>query len=572
MQRRKFITFLGGAEGSTKIDKPAQRRYGVTTKLLSYFSAAWCGLSLLAIGIFCTGSAGKALRLPTVYQWPETAEQIYMALNSPDFYGILGGAGIASLFVLGLGVAIGRFLLRALPPMIWDQGRRGWFWPVVFYIAFIGVYICGVLLFLAMDTDTLPAAFKMDPKTLLLGVPYVISWTVGVIGLLIHRHHRPRAFLERPFVLFLRRFSTFSDRAVIALILQQAANKVPVVFLTPTISQPRDWDPYLVGFAGLKLWHPWRSTPIVTRAQDAAWQRAADELIRRAQTILLDISDTSSALRTEAEMLDRTDRWPDTVCLRLLVPNASLGKNPVGGFDGVRTIDYEKSWVRALPRMVIGFLIVLFAALSFLLIVGSMSPIIASAATAIIAPAYYYAVFVRPSINREAKLTLRTLFREVHAASAEAPQGINGWLILPIIGLITIPIRASYLLLTQYWPAFWDGTWEKFTTPGTAEYHHLWEPLITFEIISILVIVVLAVATLVLLFQKSKKTPAFAIVWAGTGALMMVFDDFFGGLIPAAAQQYNLYYDTAATAAIVGAAIWILYFLFSQRVKATFVR
>src|SRR5262249_43205879 len=158
--------------------------------------------------------------------------------------------------------------------------------------------------------------------------------------------------------------------------------------------------------------------PIVTRAQDAAWQGAADELIRRAQTILLDISDTSSALDTEVEMLNRTGRWPDTVCLRLLVPNASSGKNPVDGFSGVRIIDYEKSWARALPRMMIGLLIVLFGvffAIPFeiaqLLIPSTIVSWAAAVAIYVIAPAYYYAVFVRPSINRKAKVALRTILR-----------------------------------------------------------------------------------------------------------------------------------------------------------------
>jgi hypothetical protein len=395
------VTFLGEAAAPTKIDKRTQRRYSVTTKLLSYFSSAGCGLSLLAISFFWTASAGKM-----------TSKMLFSPGN--DLYGTLIGAGIEGVFVLGFGVASGRFLLRALPPTIWDHTQRGWFWPAVFYIIFISVYIFGVVLVLAIDTDTQPPVFAMEPKTLLVGVIFVVPWAVGAIGLLIHRHHKPRAFLDRPFVLFLRRFSTFSDRAVIALILQQAANKVPVVFLTPTLSQPKDWDPYLVGFAGLKLRHPWRSAPVVTRAQDAAWQEAAEDLVRRAHTILLDISDTSTALRTEADMLDRTGRWPDTVCLRLLVPNVSSAENSVGGSSDVRSIVYEKSWVRALPRMALGFLVVLLATMPFLAVVSLLLPNIVGTATVVIPLAYYCAVFVRPSINREAKLALRTILRGVH--------------------------------------------------------------------------------------------------------------------------------------------------------------
>ena len=118
-------------------------------------------------------------------------------------------------------------------------------------------------------------------------------------------------------------------------------------------------------------------------------------------------------------MLDKTGRWPDTVCLRLLVPNAG-GQNPVGSFSGVRTIDYQKSWVRALPRMVIGFLIVLFAVIPFLAIAPILRADIVVWAVLVIALAYYCAVFVRPSLNREAKVALRTLFREIRATSTKA--------------------------------------------------------------------------------------------------------------------------------------------------------
>ena len=93
----------------------------------------------------------------------------------------------------------------------------------------------------------------------------VMIWVFGASGPLLLRHRKPRRLLDRPFVLFLRRFSTFADRAVIAMVLRQAPSGMPVVFLTPTRSQPGDWDPFVVGFAGMKLWHPFRSVPIVLR-------------------------------------------------------------------------------------------------------------------------------------------------------------------------------------------------------------------------------------------------------------------------------------------------------------------
>jgi hypothetical protein len=498
--------------------------------------------------------------------------------------------GIFFPFVLlALGVASGRFLLRALPLAMSDRGR-GRSGAVALYVVYISLYflflvIGKTLLSINATTGTYDAPKGGEGIAILLDLLFGMFWATGVIGLLIRRHRRLRSFLDRPFVVFLRRFSTFPDRAVIALILKQAAYNVPVVFLTPTHSRPRDWDPYLVGFAGLKLLHPWRSAPIVIRVRDDAWERAAAELIRRAHTILLDTSETSTALRTEAEMLDRAGRWPSTVCLKLLVRNTSSDKGLVGRFGGVRTIEYTKSWVRALPRMVIGLPIVFYAA-SFLFIASAVLPLeflywsvafnvcrlVAALAVYATAVAYYCSVFVLPTINREAKLALRKVLRAGHAVrtNREAPQGIGGWLILPVIGLMLVPIHSSYVILTQYWQIFLDGTWIKLTTPRSAMYHHLWGPLITFEIIGTLIIVALAMATLVLLFRKSKKTPAFAVAFAGIYAVFKMLDYFFAELIPAVAQQPDPAYVRGLIAAVVGAAIWISYFIVSRRVKATF--
>jgi hypothetical protein len=439
---------------------------------------------------------------------------------------------------------------------------------MLYATAFIGLYIFGVLLFLGVGST---AAAKAGYTGLMshLCLLFAMLWASVALGLPVGRHRRRRAFLDQPFVLFLRRFSTFSDRAVIALILRQARYNVPVVFLTPTQSRPEDWDVFLVGFAGLKLLHPLRSAPIVIRARDDAWQAAADELIRRAHTILLDASETSGALRAETEMLDRADRWSDTVCLRLLVP----GKDPVAGFSGVRTIDYTKSWVRAIPRMAIGLLVVLLGAafffpFAFAAVSAYVSLFLVGVITVAAAAYYYYSAFVRPTINREAKVALKTV---LHAVEAPAPQGIGGWLVLPVIQLIWTLVGTTYLLLTEDWPIFQDNTWEQLTTPGTAAYHYLWAPVLTFEIIARLLIIVLAIVTLVLLFRKSKKTPSFAIALWSIGAIYALMLYFLADLIPAVAEQSNPY-DPMRLWAIASAAIWIPYFIFSRRVKATFVR
>jgi hypothetical protein len=254
-------------------------------------------------------------------------------------------------------------------------------------------------------------------------IPVAMLWTTGAVGLLIRRHRKPRAFLGRPFVLFLRRFSSFSDRTIVSLILRQASNRVPVVFLTPRRSRPGDWDPFLVGFSGLKFLHPWRSAPIVICVPDTDWTGAAHELVCQARTILLDISETTDSLRTESEMIEKAGRWPDSVCLRLMASPAPSGSRPTGSFSGARTIEYTKSWVRALPRMLMGLLVVLSAALVLFMPVAILLPPFSFPTAAVdvlylgAAATFYYSAFVRPAANRSAKIALRCLLRTGHATS-----------------------------------------------------------------------------------------------------------------------------------------------------------
>jgi hypothetical protein len=376
----------------------AQRQYSSLTKFLTYLSAAWCGISLLGVGVVTTADFGS---------------QIGQALIEPnrdsgEFLGRFFEAGVLGLFIVFASwVACGRFVLRVLPLNIQGRGRSV---TVALCLALSSLPI--FFLLVAIAALGMHMGENRGSQVFAVAISLVLSVFCAsiIIGLLITRYRKPRSFLDRPFVLFLRRFSAFSDRAVIAMILKQAAYGVPVVFLTPTHSRPGDWDPYLVGFAGLKLRHPWASAPIVVRVRHEIWQEAAYELIQRAQTILFDTSDMSSALRVEAEMLDRAGRLPDTVCLRHLVPKASSDTTPLGAYRGLRTIEYTKSWARALPRMLIGFLIVLAAAgvffaasLPFFDLLPGITNLLFPVAIAIAAIIYYCSAFVRPAIDRKAK-------------------------------------------------------------------------------------------------------------------------------------------------------------------------
>jgi hypothetical protein len=156
-------------------------------------------------------------------------------------------------------------------------------------------------------------------------------------------------------------------------------------------------------------------------------------------------------------------------------------------------------------------------------------------------------------------------------AAATPPKGIGGWLIFVVIGLVGGPLRIAWTLYSNHFSLIQNGGWQVLTTPGTDAYHPLWEPLLVFEILANLGSIALAIATLGYLKRKSRQTPKLAIIWLAWTTTFVVIDFFVADLIPAVAAQNDVDSQKELVRSIVGACIWIPYFLVSKRVKATFV-
>ena len=393
----------------------ARRKYGIGTRFLSYLAAIWCGsvlfvLEVLWIVVFVD-------LIPTAYR-------------THTFLGFSGAlillcVGTVCQFVLG--VAFGRFLVRAMPPQPLDRtkGRH----PIVI-VLLVCALLTGSMVWL-VDTELAVNSWAesehgKEDAAKVVALLFVILWIIGAVGPLILRHVRPRAFLHRPFVLFLRRFSTFSDRTLVSLILKEAKDGVPVVFLTPARSRPKDWNPFLVGFAGLKLRHPLRSVPIVLRARDDSWQRVADELIIRAQMILIDASGGGAALQAEAEMVEKGERWSDTVHLRYTPCTPGNDRGSIGAFENARCIEYSKSWMRALPRMAVSLVIILpVAALAALFLLASWKIGLLHGLVFFILVLISCSMVWSQGVSRDAKIELRKVLRAENPSGSERPASIT---------------------------------------------------------------------------------------------------------------------------------------------------
>lgn len=150
----------------------------------------------------------------------------------------------------------------------------------------------------------------------------------------------------------------------------------------------------------------------------------------------------------------------------------------------------------------------------------------------------------------------------------EGPEGIGGWLILPMLGLILTPLTGlvglkDYIGLSE--------TFHLLTVPQ--------QIFLVVEIIGNLVIaVILPIILLVLLFSKKLGFPRLYIAWAIANLVFVLADliaakILFGDVFEA--QGVSLIDQETARSigrSIVLVVIWIPYMLNSQRVQNTFTQ
>jgi len=145
--------------------------------------------------------------------------------------------------------------------------------------------------------------------------------------------------------------------------------------------------------------------------------------------------------------------------------------------------------------------------------------------------------------------------------------GIEGWLILPAIGCVVAPILLIVVIFNN------------FSVMDTYEYSIVidrfegFETLVWFEIIGCFVFLFFVLYLGFRFFTKHPTLPALWItyLWAQLGFSAIRF--FWGIAIfgeYAEDVMQELIAGTGIVAAIIGAAIWIPYFMKSERVRLTF--
>jgi hypothetical protein len=137
--------------------------------------------------------------------------------------------------------------------------------------------------------------------------------------------------------------------------------------------------------------------------------------------------------------------------------------------------------------------------------------------------------------------------------------GIGGWLILPCIGLAISPFSFLHGIYTDLSILF--GSRLQSSLAG----HPALAGLILFEAVNNSLLFATTIFLNVLLYRKKKAFSTLMVIYLTANFVLGLADHLF------ALRFYPQTQLTGVARGFFGAAIWIPYFLQSQRVKETFV-
>jgi hypothetical protein len=141
---------------------------------------------------------------------------------------------------------------------------------------------------------------------------------------------------------------------------------------------------------------------------------------------------------------------------------------------------------------------------------------------------------------------------------------LGGWLILVAIGLFLTPVSVIYALSNSH--HFKMSTWNAF---GTYSYGNALKAQLIFEVSGDVILMCYAIFCLILFLNRRDILPKFIIGYFAFALIFCIADYIF--VSSASHFKVPSTYQTSIVRATVIAAIWIPYFLRSERVKETFI-
>ncbi|WP_339308958.1 DUF2569 domain-containing protein [Paenibacillus sp. FSL k6-2145] len=151
-------------------------------------------------------------------------------------------------------------------------------------------------------------------------------------------------------------------------------------------------------------------------------------------------------------------------------------------------------------------------------------------------------------------------------------SGLGGWLILIQIGLFVTVILLAVQLFQQIIPTFTTETWEMLTSKQSDYYHPLWGPVLVFEMVYNTLFLLFSVYTIFAFYSKKAILPRLMIIFYGLSLIVGIIDYLLLLQIPLAKELEDGSSIREIAKSVITCAIWIPYFIKSERVHNTFVR
>ncbi|TCZ79352.1 DUF2569 domain-containing protein [Paenibacillus albiflavus] len=151
-------------------------------------------------------------------------------------------------------------------------------------------------------------------------------------------------------------------------------------------------------------------------------------------------------------------------------------------------------------------------------------------------------------------------------------SGLGGWLILVQIGLYLTIILLVLQLFQNSLPVFTTDTWEVLTSIKSQYYHPLWGPVLIFESIYNVLFLFFSIYILINFYGKKSILPRLMIIFYSVSLAIGVIDYLLVLQIPLARELEDGSSLRGIVRSVITCAIWIPYFIKSERVHNTFTR
>ncbi|QNF32544.1 DUF3857 domain-containing protein [Adhaeribacter swui] len=141
---------------------------------------------------------------------------------------------------------------------------------------------------------------------------------------------------------------------------------------------------------------------------------------------------------------------------------------------------------------------------------------------------------------------------------------IGGWLNLVRVGLCLSPLLIAISLFSNF---FNIAIWTMLTDASSESYSPIQALLVLFELAGNVALIVYTILILWLFHQRRTSVPRLLIVFYTFNFLFIFFDNAFAVMLKLAEADFKQIFQ-----AMIAAAIWIPYFIKSNRVQSTFTK